>query len=239
MLSNRFWNEYLQHYDAAIATLHPYRDLIGRCIGWGNPQAGQTIVDLGCGTGNLLTQLGAALQGPATLIGIERSVVGGRIASSKLAGDDRFRLHAGDLGQPGWSAPLGPIDTAFMLNVLYDVPDPAALLVELHARLRPGGRLILSNPHTPRPIALLEAHARWREQASLEQRLADDEHLPARRWMLEVNIELARRARGRTLHFLGVDTMRELLDATGFSVKRIDARAYAGLNLLVEAEKIG
>jgi SAM-dependent methyltransferase len=239
MLSNRFWNEYMRRYDDAIATLHPYRDLVGRCIDWGDPRAGQTIVDLGCGTGNLLARLGARLRGPAELIGIERSDTAGRIAASKLAGDARFQLHVGDLGQPGWSSGLGAIDTAFMVNVLYDVPDPAALLVELHGRLRPGGRLILSNPHTPRPVALLEAHARWREQASPEQRLADDVHLPARQWMLEVNTELARRARGRTLHFFGVDAMRELLGATGFAIARIDVRAYAGLNLLVEAERIG
>lgn len=239
MLGHRFWNQYMQRYDDAIATLHPYRELIGRCIAWSDPRAGQTIVDLGCGTGNLLAGISAQLCGPSQLIGIERSMVAGRIASTKLIHDDRVRLSAGDLEQPGWSAGLESIDTAFMINVLYGVRDPAAVLTELHGRLRRGGRLILSNPHVPQPSALLEAHARWRDRASLEQRTADDAHLPARQWMLEANNELARRARGRALHFLGVDAMVELLDATGYSVTRIDTHAYAGLNLLIEAERIG
>jgi SAM-dependent methyltransferase len=238
MLTNRFWNQYMQRYDDAIATMHPYQDLMERCIEWGDPRMGETIVDLGCGTGNLLARLGQTLCRSANLIGVDRSAVAGRIAASKLI-DARFRLCATDLGQPGWSSGLGPIDTAFMVNVLYDLPDPTTLLAELRGRLRRGGRLILSNPHTPRPVALLEAHARWREQVSQEQRQLDDLHAPARRWMLEVNDELARRARCRALHFLGIENMVELLRNTGFALRRIDSHAYAGLNLLVEAERIG
>jgi SAM-dependent methyltransferase len=239
MLNDRFWNEYMMRYDDAIGTLHPYRELVERCIEWGAPRCGQTIVDVGCGTGNLLARLSAELHGPAELIGVERSAVAGKLAATKLAHDLRFRLLASDLEQPGWSAGLGPIDTAFMVNVLYDLRDPAALLDELHGRLRQGGRLIISNPHTPRPRALLDAHERWREQASDAQRLADDQYAPARRWMLEVNTEIARLARDRQVFFLGAERMIELLRATGFAVTRIDTHAYAGLNLIIEAERIG
>jgi SAM-dependent methyltransferase len=239
MLNNRFWNEYMMRYDDAIGTLCPYRDLLDECVEWGAPQAGETIVDIGCGTGNLLAQVAETLRAPAQLIGIERSAVAGKLAATKLAHDSRFRLRLANLEQAGWSEGLGPIDTAFIVNVLYDLQDPAALLGELRGRMRRGGRLIISNPHTPKPRALLDAHERWREQASVEQRLADDAHAPARQWMLEVNAEIARLARRRKVRFLGAESMIELLNATGFVVTRIDMHAYAGLNLIVEAERIG
>jgi SAM-dependent methyltransferase len=243
MLNDRFWNEYMLRYDDAIGTLRPYRELIDRCVEWAAPCPGQTIVDVGCGTGNLLAQVASTLEGPAELIGVERSAVAGKLAADKLAASTlahghRFRLLASDLEQPGWSAELSQIDTAFMVNVLYDLQDPAASLDELRGRLRRGGRLIISNPHTPRPRALLDAHERWREQVCDEQRLADDRHVPARRWMLEVNTEIARLARGRRVHFLGVERMLELLRATGYVVTRIATRVYAGLNLMVVAERI-
>lgn len=59
------------------------------------------------------------------------------------------RLLVGDLDQPGWSAPLGDagFDVVLAADVIEHLRDPLGCLRELRARLRPGGRLVLSVPN--------------------------------------------------------------------------------------------
>lgn len=56
---------------------------------------------------------------------------------------DAAACAADDLGLAEWK---GRIDAAFLIHVLHEVPDPGRFLTQLHAALRPGGRLFLLEP---------------------------------------------------------------------------------------------
>ena len=239
MFNRNFWDEYMLRYDDAVATLHPYRELLARCIAWGLQGDQGCVMDLGCGTGNLLRRVADRLAGRSRLIGLERCATAREVAARKFSLDERCEILPADLEQPGWSAGMPEVELCFMNNVLYDLEDPAVVLDELRGLLRPGGRLILSNPHAPRPAALLEAHMRWREGAGRAAREQDDRYAAAREWMLAANLEIARHAVDRRLHFLDLSAMTELLRRAGFEVCRAATNAYAGVNLIVEAQRVG
>lgn len=240
MFDERFWDEYMTRYDEAVATLDPYRSLIERCVEWGQPRPGERVLDLGCGTGNLLRRVADSSAGVRSY-GVERSTRAAAITADKLAGRDAS-LFVADLDELRWRDALeasgAPVDLAFMVNVLYDLRDPAAVLRALRRVIRVGGRLIISNPHDPRPQLLLDAHDAWRASASPVERALDDRYAPARRWMLDANSKIAHRAKARELHFLQRQDMITLLNGAGFLVTRLDERAYAGVNLLLEAQRV-
>lgn len=234
-----FWNEYMTRYDDAIGTLRPYQKLVKRCVDWGVTRSGATqALDLGSGTGNLLRTLADRVK-DIHVVGVEHSKTARALAAAKFDADEASEFVARDLEQRGWSAGLPAAELCFMNNVLYDLAEPETVLAELAELMPAGGRLILSNPHAPRPEVLVDAHQQWRSQASTAERERDDRYGDARAWMLEANRELAQQARARRLHFLGADGLRGLLARVGFETLRITDDAYAGVNLLVEARKVG
>ena len=99
-----------------------------------------TVVDLGCGTGELTAELHRGLAAAATL-GIDNS-------PAMLA-------QAGTLAIPGLCFALadiggdldsGPYDLIFSNAALHWAPDHVTLLRQLTARLRPGGQLAIQVP---------------------------------------------------------------------------------------------
>ncbi len=109
-----------------------------------NPQPGERIVDLGCGTGDALAMIAEQL--PADLVGVDSSAAALRVAACTLAelpGGSRLLVQA-DLSA---SIPLADasVDRALCHNVLEFLADPDAFIEEAHRVLRPGGRFVLSH----------------------------------------------------------------------------------------------
>jgi ubiquinone/menaquinone biosynthesis C-methylase UbiE len=103
------------------------------------------ILDLGCGTGNLLFE--AARCWPGTrLTGLDASVGMLDVARREAAGlpqsaQERIRFELADAGAlPEAAASCDLVMTAF---VLQQVPDRGAVLNEIHRILRPGGALAI------------------------------------------------------------------------------------------------
>lgn len=114
-----------------------------------------TLVDLGCGTGELLSHLAPALTGSGTgrLIGVDREPSMLEIARRRLSPYPAVEIVEAALEQ----VPLkdASADLATIVLVLHHLPEPGEVLSEARRILRPSGRLVVVDmqPHD---------HTTWR-----------------------------------------------------------------------------
>jgi trans-aconitate 2-methyltransferase len=99
------------------------------------PEAGETVLDAGCGTGRA-TELLLRRQPKATVIGVDGSRAMIEAAAGRLGPAVRL-IHA-DLLQLELEA---PVDAVFSSATFHWIPDHAALFTRVASWLRPGGRL--------------------------------------------------------------------------------------------------
>ncbi len=140
----------------------PGRDLIARIP----LTAPKQIVDLGCGTGDLTSEL-AARWPAAHIVGLDSSTDMLATAKSRHASLDWV---LGDIG--AWSADLsaaGAADLIFTNAALHWLPDHRQLFVRLVARLAPGGVLAVQMPRnfdqpSHRLMAAVAADGPWAER---------------------------------------------------------------------------
>ncbi len=101
-------------------------------------QPGQTLLDVGCGPGNLTVDL-AARVAPGRVVGIDRSaaVLDLARAEAASAGAGNVEFRTGD----AYALPFedGSVDVAHAHQVLQHLGDPVAALRELRRVTRPGG----------------------------------------------------------------------------------------------------
>lgn len=119
-------------------------------------EPGWSVLDLGCGSGELARQLAASGR-QVTGCDISAEMLG-RAAEADPAGSVRLtRL------QPGWTAlPFSAraFDVVVASSVLEYVDEPSAVLRECSRVLRPGGVAVLTVPDLRHPIRWLEWLAR-------------------------------------------------------------------------------
>jgi ubiquinone/menaquinone biosynthesis C-methylase UbiE len=130
-------------YDAAIRRWTRERRWRSAMLRLLAPSLGETIVDIGCGTGSFAL-LVKAQQGEAQVIGLDPDAQALAIAAGKA---DRAGL-AIDFRQ-GFADGLAPgsADAIVSSLVLHQVPlaEKGKLLVAMHRALRPGGRLLIAD----------------------------------------------------------------------------------------------
>lgn len=100
------------------------------------------VLDVACGVG----------YGTFILRGVSESVVGVDVSADAIAEAKQHHQRPGIVFHLGQLATLpgGPaeFDAAVCLETIEHLADPVAFLAELHHRLKPGGRLIVSAPNT-------------------------------------------------------------------------------------------
>jgi ArsR family transcriptional regulator len=103
-----------------------------------------TVADLGAGTGHLSRLLAPFV---ARVIAVDASAAMIRAARTRLAGVTNVELRRGALEDPPIDA--GTLDAAFITLVLPYIADPGKALQAAAARLKPGGRLLITDlmPH--------------------------------------------------------------------------------------------
>ncbi|MBP8973520.1 MAG: class I SAM-dependent methyltransferase [Anaerolineae bacterium] len=107
--------------------------------------AGMRVLDLGCGRGGALEQLGPAVAHPLGLDPDHRS-----LAEHRLPDLPRAVALADALPLPAAS-----VDLVLASWVLEHLPDPARVFAEVARALRPGGAFIVLAPGARSPAALL------------------------------------------------------------------------------------
>lgn len=117
----------------------------------------QRLVDLGCGTGELLSHLAPALD---DLTGIDREPSMLDVARRRLARWPRVRLCEGALEEV--PRPDACADLATLVLVLHHLPEPGAVLAEARRLLSANGRLLVVDmlPHD---------RSEWRSLGHLHQ----------------------------------------------------------------------
>ncbi len=125
-------------YETTAAQLEPAAEVV---VGAAAPRPGETLVDVGCGTGN--AALLAAARG-AAVIGVDPAARLLEVARSRAGtagfGDARFVLGAGE------AIPLrdGVADAVVSVFGVIFAPDAAAAAAEMARVTADGGRIVLS-----------------------------------------------------------------------------------------------
>ncbi len=99
---------------------------------------GQTVADLGCGTGAVLEQL---LPVAGRVVGVDREQAMLNAARERLGEPPNLELLRGELGD--LPLPAASLDAALCMLVLHHVADLPPVFAEAARVLRPGGRFIV------------------------------------------------------------------------------------------------
>jgi trans-aconitate methyltransferase len=122
--------------------------LAGDLLALLDPAPGETVLDLGCGTGELAAAIAAAGARVWALDGDPAMVA----AARRRLGGDRVLLadaHAFSLPEP--------VDAVFSNAALHWMPRPAEVIAAVRACLRPGGRFVAELGGAGNIAAILEA----------------------------------------------------------------------------------
>jgi ubiquinone/menaquinone biosynthesis C-methylase UbiE len=207
-----FWDCYARCYDGLQATI-PYQRLVQRAVAC-VPSDARTLLDAGCGTGNLLQAI--QRRHPAlALHGLDFSEAMLHRVGNKVRG---AVLTTGNLNEV-LPYPTASFDVVTCINVLYAVAQPEYTVAELRRELKPGGTLIISSPSAqPRMSSFIReqaAAAGWWRTLPLIVRLSA---------LLPFNALIFRRGHAARYHFMDFRAAARLLACETVSP------AYAGLN---------
>jgi len=135
-----WWLAYL--FDNPLRRLiHPAEKILGPYV-----TRGMRVLDFGCGFGHYALGM-ARLTGPSGRVvaaDVQQKMLDKTMARARKAGLERIIRPLLCNGR-GIGKPLD-LDFALASNSLHETPEPAALLAELFALLKPGGRLLLMEP---------------------------------------------------------------------------------------------
>lgn len=115
-----------------------YRDVTRRWLERAGIGPGMSVVDLGCGPGDVTLLVGDLVGPTGSVTGVDSSPEALAWARSRAetAGLRNVRHEVGNLAS--WS-PGGPVDAVVGRLILMHVPDPTAALARLAGMVRPGG----------------------------------------------------------------------------------------------------
>lgn len=238
------WDRYAKCYDA-LTKLLPYQELSTSVYDALSPTPDDYILDAGCGTGNIITQVCQKGAG-AKLVGVDRS-------SNMLARAARKHPKGVSLLRADLNRPLPFKDDLFTKvvssNVLYAMRNPEQTLREIARVLKAHGMLVLVTPKYGYENGLiLKAHCGsnksdvyWsnahaseaREEKLITEALTDTTLAQMMLFVARCNRAIARNVR---FHFFEQDTLVRLVNACGLTLVKVKL-TYAGQGILIVARK--
>lgn len=158
-----FWDYYAKSYDGLLY-LEPYRHLVDHVSDLSLVSRPETILDLGCGTGNVAVAL---LKKDA---GIHVDAVDWSPAMlaylPKKTNDTRLTIRRSD-ALKYLATTCRSYDVIILNNMVYTINDRDAFWRLVAKRLNPGGRVIVAHPDTAASGSLLQDHIEERSFVSL------------------------------------------------------------------------
>lgn len=118
---------------------------VGNPFSWGEPEPGETVVDLGSGAGFDALQAGMMVGPKGHVIGVDMTpaMIGKSTANAASLGLDHVEFRQGYLEEHPVES--GSVDLVISNGVLNLCPDKEAVLRETKRVLKPGGRLHLTD----------------------------------------------------------------------------------------------
>lgn len=225
-LQQTFWSVYAIVYDTLLV-FRPYRKMVEDVVQRLALTPGARVLDAGCGTGNV-TQ------------GLVRA--GYRVVAADLAGGMLKRAGdknpAADVRSVDLNATLPFEDEQFdgltCSNVLYSLSQPVRSLVELRRILKPGGRLVLTNPR--RDFSMFQIMREHWSGGSLAEKLSLLLALPRIALLIASNLFLLDPERKAHFYFPRPEELQLVLERIGF--EQVEYRpCYGGQGFLYVARK--
>lgn len=137
--NEELWGNFSLANELSPAQRHRWRLVVQELKGL--PGNG-VVVDLGCGSGALLSRIGLAFP-DAKLVGIDMEPRALALARRRLPSAE---LVQGDLDAEGGAFPVGGADAVVCSEVLEHLAAPERALCLAHEILRPGGRVVVTVP---------------------------------------------------------------------------------------------
>ena len=150
--AQQFYTRWARGYDA-LADLPGVAGLRRRIAAALDPDPGDVVVDMGCGTGATLPYLRRRVGSGGSVVGVDLTPGMLGVARDRVAGADwdSVAVLAGDATRPPLRGPVDAVVATFLVGML---EDPAAAVERWCDHLRPGGRLALLNAsRSPHPAA--------------------------------------------------------------------------------------
>lgn len=159
------WGFYGLFYDGVLG-LYPYRHLIGQIVTALDLKPGQRLLDLGCGTGNLIV---AVQNDGLNVVGVDSSKTMLWSARRKLRSSlksGRVEVIESDVLAYLRNAPANSFDRIALVNVVYAVADRSHLWTDLLRVLKPDGVIAVTNSDRDGSKAIIKEHlendSRWK-----------------------------------------------------------------------------
>jgi len=116
------------------------------------PRTGETVLDLGCGTGGLTVELARRVGPGGRVVGVDPDSARLELAGASLPPDlDNLHYLEGS-GDRLATIRTDSIDLVYSNYVIHWIPDTAAVVREAFRCLRPGGRLAFELPDASTPL---------------------------------------------------------------------------------------
>ncbi len=154
-------------YDLELALFEPVRR---RAVNWLAPRAGDTVLDVGCGTGLSFELLQACIGASGQIVGIEQSPEMIELARERVARHGWRNVTL--LCSPVESARTTIAADAALLHFTHDIMQREDALANVLQHLRPGAGIVASGlkwaPPWAVPVNLFVGPAAWRSVTSLD-----------------------------------------------------------------------
>jgi ubiquinone/menaquinone biosynthesis C-methylase UbiE len=183
------WDVYAANYDRVLPLCGYYSDAVTRHVSYLTPPQAENIVkvcDIGAGTGNLSLQL-LERDCQVTAVDLSRSMLRHLKAKTTIGYSSRLRI----LQQSAERLPQlanNEFDAVTVMMALYGMGQPANALDECIRILKPGGKLVITEPtaHLDVEVIIKGAEASLKEKGLLETLAEPWERVQeAGRWLRE------------------------------------------------------